>query len=150
MPDQLLAPQPLLAAQFGLDDPLLAPLIEPLNITPGTFPIAEGLSPDDPRAELPGFPRPADNLCVDAGNSGTDGLTFDYDSGSVWRLVVALGGEAGFEAYNVIPGGQSGLVDSEHFADQATLWLGNEYLPVWLGAEDVAAHAVRRETFSAP
>jgi hypothetical protein len=137
----------LLVAQFGLDDPLLAPIVDPLNISPNTFPLAESIPPGDPREDLPGFPRHADNLCVDAGNSGTNGESFDFGSGSVWRLVVALGG-SGFEAYNVIPGGQSGIVDSPYFADQAKLWLGNEYLPIYLDPADIAGSALGRETFT--
>lgn len=139
----------LLGDFFGFDDPLLGPIIAPFNITPATFPVADGLTSDDPRYNLPGFPRHADNLCVDAANSGTDGRTFDNSYGSVWRMVVALGGK-GFEMYNVLPGGQSGLTDSPNFADQAKLWLGNDYLPVWLDVNDVAAHGLRRETFKAP
>jgi penicillin amidase len=137
----------LLVAQFGLDDPLLAPIVDPLTISPNTFPIADDIAPGDPREDLPGFPRPADNLCVDAGNSGTSGTSFDFGSGSVWRFVVALGG-SGFEAYNIIPGGQSGIVDSPYFSDQAKLWLGNEYLPVYIEPADIAAAGLGRETFT--
>jgi penicillin amidase len=136
----------LLGGFLGSED--YAFLTDPFNITPAVLPLADGLGPSDPRYDLPGFPRHSDELCVDAANSGTDGVEFDNAYGSVWRLVVALGGEKGFEAYNVLPGGQSGLTDSEHFADQARLWLGNQYLPVWLDVPDVAAHAGRRETFT--
>ncbi|MCB9679952.1 MAG: penicillin acylase family protein [Alphaproteobacteria bacterium] len=130
------------------DNAVFASLLKPFNITPEVLPLAEGMASDDPRKDLPGFPRHSDNLCVDAANSGTNGLTYSNGSGSVWRLVVALGGDGGFEAYNVIPGGQSGLPDSPHFADQATLWLANEYLPVYLDVADVAGHAEYRETFT--
>ncbi len=140
----------LLADFLGADDPLLSPLIEPLRITPSRFPVAEGLTPEDPRADLPGFPRHGDHLNVDAGNSGTSGTRFSYGSGPVWRLVVALGGDAGFEAYNVLPGGQSGITTSPHFDDQAKLWLGNDVIPVFLDPADVAGNAVAREVFSAP
>ena len=139
------------------DNPLFDSLIRPFNITPERLPLADTFAPDDPRADLPGFPRPCDNLCVDAANSGTGGSRYSATSGSVWRLVVALGGEAGFEAYNVIPGGQngilpedaaaSGLSDPTTFTDQAALWLANDYLPVQLYPEDVAAAGERRSTF---
>jgi penicillin amidase len=138
----------LLGGFLGADDPILGTIVAPFNITPDVLPLADGLTRDDPRYGLPGFPRHSDELCVDAANSGTGGVDFDNAYGSVWRLVVALGGEKGFEAYNVLPGGQSGILESPNFADQAKLWLGNDYLPVWLDVPDVAAHAGRRETFT--
>jgi len=139
------------------DNPLFDQLVAPFNITPERLPLAESFAPDDPRADLPGFPRHGDNLCVDAANSGTGGDDYDATSGAVWRLVVALGGDEGFEAYNVIPGGQSGILpeDAEasglsnpaHFTDQAALFLGNEYLDVQLYPEDVAAAGEWRAVF---
>lgn len=137
----------LLGGFLGGDNPLFASLIAPLNITPETLPLAEDMEPGDPRADLPGFPRHSDHLNVDALNSGSGGGSFDSGYGSVWRLVVALGGEKGFEAYNVLPGGQSGIAETENFADQAALWLGNDYLEVYLDPEDVAGAALRREEF---
>jgi penicillin amidase len=140
----------LLGGFFDTSDPLLGAIVAPLEITPDDFPVAEGLTEDDPRFEMPGFPRWSDNLNVDAGNSGTNGSTFNYGAGPVWRLVVALGG-SGFEAWNVLPGGQSGLSDSPNFSDQAKLWLGNQALPVPLYPDDVAAQpGATREVFTAP
>jgi penicillin amidase len=136
----------LLGDFFGVDDPILGPLIDPLNIDSDTFPVAEGLSSDDPRAELPGFPRHGDLEGIDALNPGSDGVRFDNSYGSVFRMVVALG-QDGFEAWNVIPGGQSGLTDSPFVWDQAELWLGNDYIRVHLDPADVAAAAVTREVF---
>ncbi|MCB9664694.1 MAG: penicillin acylase family protein [Alphaproteobacteria bacterium] len=143
----------LLGGFFGLDDEFSF-ITDPFNITPRLLPLADGLPSSDPRSKLPGFPRHADNLCVDAANSGSgwprgDGEIpkFDSDYGAAWRLVVALGGDQGFEAYNVIPGGQSGILESEHFADQAALWVANDYLPVQLYPEDVAAAGTARITF---
>jgi acyl-homoserine lactone acylase PvdQ len=48
---------------------------------------------------------------------------------------------------NIIPGGQSGLTDSPHFADQAALWLGNETLPLRFSVPDVVAGAAGREVY---
>ena len=62
------------------------------------------------------------------------------------RMVFALGDES--EGVNIIPGGVSGLVDGEHFSDQTSMWLSNETLPVWLGAEQLGAHGVLRETYT--
>jgi penicillin amidase len=139
----------LLSDFFDADDPIFGALIAPLNITPDLLPLAEGMAADDPRADLPAFPRDGDHLNVDAANSGTNGVDFDYGDGPVFRFVTALG-PGGFEAYNVIPGGQSGLNDSAYFADQARKWLGNEVIPLPLDPKAVAAQGVGREVFSAP
>lgn len=138
----------LLGDFLGGGDPIFDTFTKPFNITPAIVPLAEGMASDDPRRDLPGFPRPGDHLCIDALNSGTDGTSFDAGDASVNRTVIALGGEKGFEAYNIIPGGESGLTDSPNFADQARLWLGNQYLPLYLKVDDVVAHAERRETFT--
>ncbi|HMV68533.1 MAG TPA: penicillin acylase family protein, partial [Myxococcota bacterium] len=139
----------LLSDFFDADDPIFGALIAPLNITPDLLPLADGMSGDDPRADLPGFPRDGDHLNVDAANSGTGGRDFDYGDGPVFRFVTALG-PSGFEAYNVLPGGQSGLNDSPLFADQARLWLANDTIPLPLDPADVAAIGVGREVFTAP
>ncbi len=138
----------LLGDFLGGGDPIFDSFTKPFNITPAILPLAENMTADDPRKSLPGFPRPGDHLCIDALNSGTGGTSFDSGDASVNRTVIALGGAKGFEAYNVIPGGESGLTDSANFADQAKLWLGNQYLPLYLSVDDVVAHAERRETFS--
>src|SRR5690606_20614189 len=57
----------LLGGFFGLDDEFSF-ITDPFNITPDLLPLADGLPASDPRASLPGFPRHADNLCVDAAN----------------------------------------------------------------------------------
>jgi len=112
----------ILKAFLG-NDPTYAFLIDRFNITPATIPMGGDLD------NLPGFPRHGGELNVDAGNSGLSGHDFNYGSGPNFRMVFALGPD-GVEGQNVIPGGESGLTDSDHFADQAKLWLGNETLPV--------------------
>ena len=62
------------------------------------------------------------------------------------RMVFALGPD-GVEGRNVLPGGQSGLAEHPHAADQAALWLGNETVPVPFSPAEVAAVAVGRTTF---
>lgn len=90
------------------------------------------------------FPRPGDNLAVDAANSGW-GTDFTHGSGPVFRMVIALHPDGRVTGQNVIPGGQSALIDSAHFTDQAALWLANETLPMHFAAADVAAAATGRE-----
>lgn len=128
------------------NDPLFSFLTDPLLISPERFPVADGLAPTDPRASLPGFPRHGDHLNVDAGNSGLGGTRFSYGSGPVFRLVVGLGPD-GPLIQNVLPGGQSGLADSEHYDDQAKLWLGNEALALPFTPQDVAAAAIEVELY---
>jgi len=41
-------------------------------------------------------------------------------------------------------------VDSDAFADQAALWLGNQTMPLYFHLDDVLANATRRETYAPP
>ena len=83
---------------------------------------------------------------MDAANSGMNGTNFDYGSGPVFRLVVALGPD-GVDGVNILPGGQSGLNDSPHFDDQIGMWLGNQTYPLHLTVDEVVGAATARETF---
>jgi len=135
----------LLAEAFG-SDPTFAFLVEPFNITTDLLPLAASIPSDDPRDDLPWFPRHGDMLNVDAANAGFGTGDHTYGSGPVFRMVIALGPD-GAEGVNMIPGGQSGLNDSDHFADQAALWLANETWPMHTDVDDVLADAIRIEHF---
>ncbi|NCG18952.1 MAG: hypothetical protein GWP91_08070, partial [Rhodobacterales bacterium] len=50
---------------------------------------------------------------------------------------------------NAIPGGQSSDPASEHFSDQAKLWLANDTMVMSTVPGEIAANAVSRETFTA-
>ncbi|MBK8697231.1 MAG: penicillin acylase family protein [Deltaproteobacteria bacterium] len=125
----------------------LGALVSGFSITPARIPLAMNLAPTDPRANLPGFPRPGDQWGVDAANSGFGGESFTFGSGPTYRMVVALrrGMPDAMEGRNVIPGGQSGLNNSEFYDDQARLWLGNRALPMLLSADAVVAAATGHE-----
>ncbi len=129
-----------------IDDPLLGPVFEQFAVTTDTLPLADDIEFGDPRRDLEWFPRPGDNRCVDAANPGLSGRRFRHGSGPVMRMVFALGPD-GVEGRNIIPGGQSGLVDDENFADQARLWLANETLPVRFTVDEVLEGATGRTTF---
>ena len=133
-------------AEFLGDDPTYSILTDPFSITTDRLPLADGLTSDDPRSDLRGFPRHGDNLGVDAGNSGLGGVEFDYGSGPVFRMVIALSAD-GVEAHNIIPGGQSGLTDSPVFDDQAAQWLGNETTPMPFDIDEVIDAALARDSF---
>ena len=132
--------------EFLGDDPTYALLTDQFAITPDVLPLAEDMAPDDPRRGLPHFPRPGDNDTVDAANAGFSGRDFTYGSGPVFRMVIALG-PYGVAGRNILPGGESALTDSPHFADQAALWLGNESLPLRYSLEEVVAGGIGREVF---
>lgn len=129
----------------------LGPLVEGFSITPTRIPLAMNLSMDDPRRTLPGFPRPGDQWGVDAANSGLDGSRFTFGSGPTYRMVIALraGGAAATTGRNVVPGGQSAIRNSEHFDDQARLWLGNRAMPLLIDPPAVMRAATARERFVA-
>ncbi len=124
-----------------------AAITDIFSITPDVLPLADDLTSDDPRADLKMFPRPGDNFAVDAANAGFSGRGFDYGSGPVFRMVIELSDD-GVTGVNVLPGGQSGMIDSEHFADQAAMWLGNETVPLRFSQEDVVAGATGREVYT--
>lgn len=134
-----------LLADFLGDDPNFGFLVDNFSITTSILPLGE-LEAGDPREGLRWFPRPGDQFDVDAANPGLGGTRFTHGSGPVFRMVIALGPD-GVRGRNIIPGGQSGLPDSPHFADQARLWLANETLPMRYLPEEVAEGAVSRERF---
>ncbi len=128
------------ADQFGV-------LATPFSITTSTLPLADDLESGDPRKGLKWFPRPGDNWGVDAANPGFSGTSFTHGSGPVMRMVVSLRGEE-VSGVNILPGGQSALTGSPHFADQAALWLGNETWPLRFHLTDVVAGATGREIYT--
>jgi penicillin amidase len=122
-------------------------LAAPFSITTSTLPLADDLQSGDPRKGLKWFPRPGDNWGVDAGNPGFSGTSFTHGSGPVMRMVVSLkGDEVG--GVNILPGGQSALTDSEHFSDQAALWLANDTWPLRFHLPEVVAGAIGRELYT--
>lgn len=122
-------------------------LISRFAITTDTLPLAEGLVADDPRKGLVGFPRPGDNDSVDAADNGYRPTRFEYRNGPVKRMVIALHPDGRVEGQNILPGGQSGLTTSEHFADQARLWLGNQTWPLRFHLAEIVDGAEGREVY---
>ena len=136
-----------LLADFLRDDPSLSALLDMFNVTTERHPLADDLTPDDPRSQLTWFPRPGDHLDIDAANPGLGGTRFTHGSGPVFRMVIALGPE-GVEGQNILPGGQSGLTDSPFFCDQARDWLANTTSPMRYTPAEVVAGAVGRERYA--
>jgi len=134
------------AREIG-DDPIIDALFEDLGVSTAVLPLNDPPPPvGDPRYDMTGFPRPGDAFGIDAAG-GISTSDFSYGSGPVMRLSVAMD-PGGIHGVNIIPGGQSADPNSEHFADQAALWLGNDSLPLRFYVEDVVAGAVGRELLS--
>ena len=127
-----------------IDDPVIGSIFGPFGINTDDLPLGD-LQPGDPRHYLEWFPRPADNRCIDAANNGLSGRSFRHGSGPVMRMAFALG-EGEIEGVNVIPGGQSGILDSDFYDDQLVRWLANEALPVPITVDEVVDAAVTRVT----
>jgi penicillin amidase len=130
-----------------LSDPQYASFTQPFAITTKILPLKVGAyAADDPRKDLLWFPRHGDQFSVDAANPGFNGTRFSHGSGPVMRMVVSLKGDE-VTGRNIIPGGQSAIIESEFFADQTKLWLANETLPMRFSPKDVAAGATLREVY---
>ncbi|MFT7580525.1 MAG: penicillin amidase [Myxococcota bacterium] len=136
-----------LLSDYVSADSGLSSITDMFAITTKNHPLADDLASDDPRKDLKWFPRGGDQWGIDAANPGLSGTRFTHGSGPAMRMVYALK-DGKVEGLIMIPGGQSGVVDSPHFDDLAPLWLGNEALPVRLHPADVAAGATGREVYS--
>ena len=62
-------------------------------------------------------------------------------------MVIALYPDGRVAGQNIVPGGQSGLTDSPHFADQLRLWLGNQATPIRFHVDEIVDGAVGREAY---
>lgn len=132
-----------------ISDPSLSVITSQLEINTDVLPLAspgESIDASDPRYALHWFPRDGDEYGVDAANPGLDGNLFTHGSGPVMRMVFQLS-PRGVRGQNIIPGGQSGLTTSKHYADQARMWLGNKAYPARFDASAVAAGAQGHEVF---
>ena len=136
-------------APFLTDSAALLAFANLFSITPKNLPLVEGSLPgDDPRSALPGFPRPGDNYAVDSAEHGFSMSDFAYRAGPVMRMVIGLTSSGRVTGQNIMPGGQSGLKDSPHFADQLAEWLGNRAFPLRFHLDEVLEYAEGKERFS--
>lgn len=135
--------------EFAGGNPAVDLIAGDFNINTDVLPLAPDIAAGDPRDRLQWFPRHGDLFAVDAPNYPLTATDYFYSSGPVMRMVIALGPN-GVSGRNILPGGQSGLIESPNFADQAALWLGNDTLPMRFSVEQVVAGATARETFQAP
>ncbi len=136
-----------LLGSFLGDDPALAQLSQMFSITTLRLPLDESVPPDDPRYGLTWFPRGGDQWNVDAANPGLSSTNSSHSNGPVMRMVIALN-QGSVGGGNILPGGQSGLTDSDHFADQLELWLANDTIPMRYHVGDVVEGATGREVYT--
>ena len=135
-------------APFIPDSPALLAFANLFAITPQVLPLTETpLMADDPRRGLPGFPRPGGNYSVDSSEHGYSLDDYAYRAGPVMRMVIGLDSDGTVTGQNIIPGGQSGIKSSPHFADQLGLWLGNEAYPLRFHVEEVLNYATTKERY---
>ncbi len=135
-----------LVTQFAGDIPEVALLGRDINTT--RLPLFPGLDDGDPRASAPWFPRHSDLFAVDAAHPPlVTGAPYTFGNGPVMRMVFHMQ-PGNVTGVNIVPGGQSAIADSEHFDDQAQLWLANDVLPARFELADVLAGATGREVFA--
>lgn len=143
----------------------LGALLDLFAITPELHPLADAMTAKDPRAKLPGFPRPGDYGAVDAAApnairsahygpaAGGGAHDMSYSHGPIMRMVIALYGPDAkhpvgrIAGRTILPGGQSALLDSPFFADQVRLWLGNQTQEMHFSPLDVVAHQQGHEVY---
>ncbi len=119
------------------------PLGGPFNI-----PNAGGFSDVSP--SLPGVARSGGYEAVDASSHSAraDGVNdFMFGSGPARRFVGVLD-PAGISAQQIIPGGQSGVISSPDYASQLGRWLTNDYHPILLTPDAVAADRQTEQGFT--
>ncbi len=134
-------------AEFASGNAIVAQLADDFAIDTERLPLADDIPEGDPREDLRWFPRHGDLFGVDAANPAFFGDDYDYSTGPVMRMVIALD-DGEVRGQNIIPGGQSALTDSPHFDDQAALWLGNDTLPMRFSVEQVVEGATGREVLA--
>jgi len=97
---------------------------------------------------LPGIPRSGAWQTVNVGDVNIRGVganDFMFHSGSARRFVGEMSSK--IAAAEVIPGGNSGVIGSFHYADQLPLWLSNLYHPLAIPVADAAAAATSEVDF---
>jgi penicillin amidase len=115
--------------------------------TPFTIPSAGGFSHVSPA--LPGVARGGGFEVVDASNhAGLLGSPQDgtFQDGAAWRFVGELTPES-VRGFQILPGGQSGVPGSPHYADMLGRWLTNRYHPLLLAPSEVEVNASIEERF---
>jgi len=110
----------------------------PFNIPPAGFANYQGGIPTDGALGV-----------VDASNysvRASDANSFTFSHGPARRMVAELT-PRGPQAWEVLPGGESGVLGNKHFGDQLRLWLANDYHPVYMSTHEVKGNAESYQDF---
>ncbi len=96
-----------------------------------------------------GLPVDGTLAAVDVANynvKGTKAEDFGFSRGPSQRHVVELNPN-GIRAWNALPTGNSGVVNTPHFGDLLAYWLVNDYYPVLFTDEEIKANAESEQEF---
>ncbi len=96
-----------------------------------------------------GLPVDGTLAAVDVANynlKGTKAEDFGFSRGPSQRHIVELNPK-GIRAWNALPTGQSGVVNTPHFGDLLAYWLVNDYYPVLFTDEEIRANAESEQEF---
>jgi penicillin amidase len=118
-----------------------------LNADPFNIPNGGGFM--DLSAELPGLARQGGYEAVDASSHSARAKTlngFMFGHGPSRRFIGHMS-PMGAEAWEVIPGGQSGVFYNPNYSSQLPLWLVNDYHSMALGEAEAKDVAVATFTF---
>ncbi len=96
-----------------------------------------------------GLPVDGTLAAVDVANynvKGTKAEDFGFSRGPSQRHIVELNPK-GIRAWNALPTGQSGIVNTPHFGDLLAYWLVNDYYPVLFTDDEIKANAESEQEF---
>ncbi len=96
-----------------------------------------------------GLPVDGTLAAVDVANynvKGTKAEDFGFSRGPSQRHIVELNPN-GVRAWNALPTGNSGVVNTQHFGDLLAYWLVNDYYPVLFTDEEIKANAESEQEF---
>lgn len=96
-----------------------------------------------------GLPVDGTLAAVDVANynvKGTKAEDFGFSRGPSQRHIVELNPK-GIRAWNSLPTGQSGVVNTPHFGDLLAYWLVNDYYPVLFTDDEIRANAESEQEF---
>lgn len=96
-----------------------------------------------------GLPVDGTLAAVDVANynvKGTKAEDFGFSRGPSQRHIVELNPN-GIKAWNALPTGNSGVLNTPHFGDLLAYWLVNDYYPVLFTDEEIRANAESEQEF---
>lgn len=99
-----------------------------------------------------GFPTDGGYQVIDRSDFNVRAATangYTFDAGPSRRYVAELRPD-GIRAFEVLPGGESGVPGSPHYGDQVPLWLANGYHPLFFSRAEVYGNVETWQDFVPP